>query len=594
MKKASAAAAVICALLLTSCSAGESVNTTDTTPPPTETSAASEASETTESASETEIAETASEAVTEITEESISSVSSETSAETVSSTETTTTSAPETATETATEATTTAATASETTTAAEQTTTAAATTALEIKNDPFRNVKLSTSYKKLTDGNPLVGAGYGADPYAMEYNGRLYVYMTNDAYEYTGKTIGKNTYSQIKSVRCISSDDMVNWTDHGVIKLAGADGACKWARVSWAPAAVRKTIGGKEQFFLYFTNGASSIGVAVSDSPTGPFTDPIGGALVNGGGGVNWVIDPAVAIDTDGTAYLCYGGGFDSDNAAHPLTARIVKLGKDMTSLDGSPAVIDAPYMFEDSGLNIIGGKYLFSYCSNWEKRSAEYGLLGEASIAYMTSDKPLSGYTYTGEVLKNPGKFFGTYGNNHHCIVEYKGKWYIFYHAQVFEKAVTGKTDGYRSTHVDEITVGGNGSIKPAKGTMSGVSQIKKFNPYTTVSATVMSNCAGVRCTADGRRLTDISDGDWIKVSGVDFGDGAAGFTAEVTGSDNGGFIRVCADKPDGDVIALAEFGSGSTVKAQSAAAVSGVHDIYIEFVGSGCELSSWSFTKQ
>ena len=79
-------------------------------------------------------------------------------------------------------------------------------------------VALQKSYKKAADNNPLYTQRFGADPGVMEYNGRLYVYMTDDLLEYDGKgNVKENSYQQIMTINCISSDDLVNWTDHGKI-----------------------------------------------------------------------------------------------------------------------------------------------------------------------------------------------------------------------------------------------------------------------------------------------------------------------------------------------------------------------------------------
>ena len=114
-------------------------------------------------------------------------------------------------------------------------------------------VVLQQSYKKADQNNPLYTQRFGADPGVMEYDGRLYVYMTDDIIEYdsAGK-VKENSYSKIRTINCISSDDLVNWTDHGQIRVAGPDGIAWWAVNSWAPCAAHKTIDGQEQFFLYF------------------------------------------------------------------------------------------------------------------------------------------------------------------------------------------------------------------------------------------------------------------------------------------------------------------------------------------------------
>ena len=96
-------------------------------------------------------------------------------------------------------------------------------------------VTLQKSYKKAAENNPLYTQRFGADPGVMEYEGRLYVYMTDDILEYdsAGK-VKENTYSKIRSINCISSDDLVNWTDHGRIRVAGPGGVARWANNSWA------------------------------------------------------------------------------------------------------------------------------------------------------------------------------------------------------------------------------------------------------------------------------------------------------------------------------------------------------------------------
>lgn len=82
-------------------------------------------------------------------------------------------------------------------------------------------------------GNPLVAHRYGADPYALVFGGRVYLYMTNDVLEYDGNgTVKENSYSSIRTITVISSADLVNWTDHGEIEVAGPEGAAKWATQS--------------------------------------------------------------------------------------------------------------------------------------------------------------------------------------------------------------------------------------------------------------------------------------------------------------------------------------------------------------------------
>ena len=144
----------------------------------------------------------------------------------------------------------------------------------------FEGIPLQETLKRVGYNNPVMTQRFGADPYAMVYEGRVYLYMTGDIFEYdAAKQIKTNTYATIHTINVLSSDDLVNWTDHGSVYAAGYKGACKWGNNAWAPAAAYKEIDGKMQFFLYFANGGGGIGVLSADSPVGPFTDPLKGPL---------------------------------------------------------------------------------------------------------------------------------------------------------------------------------------------------------------------------------------------------------------------------------------------------------------------------
>ena len=451
---------------------------------------------------------------------------------------------------------------------------------------------LTKSYKQFGENNPIVTQRYSADSGVMVYNDTVYVYCTNDEFEYSGGTIAENSYSKIKTLNCFSSKDLVNWTDHGTISVAGPSGAAKWASCSWAPCAAHKTINGKEKFFLYFANNASGIGVLTADSPTGPWRDPIGRPLITGAtpncSGVTWCFDPAVFVDDDGTGYLCFGGGIPNSQFAHPKTTRIVKLSNDMTSLAGTPVTIDAPYVFEDSGINKIGGKYYYSYCSNWNTSGSRYST---AAIEYMVSDSPTGPYTYAGELFKNPGVFFGTWGNNHHSLFEFKGNYYLAYHARALETAQIGKSLGNRSTQIDKLTIR-NGVISPLTATMKGVSQTSYVNPYQTVQAETMANQAGIQVSGTGNtEITGISSGDWTCVKGVSFQKGASSIQARVH-SNSEGKIRVYSGSPSGallgTIIVPNTYGQYQNVSG-TISSVTGVHDLYFVFEGSFA-FDSWS----
>lgn len=357
--------------------------------------------------------------------------------------------------------------------------------------------------------NTTLTNAYACDPYVMEYNGRLYVYMTNDSqqYEATDKN-GANSYGFIQSVHIISSDDMVNWTDHGIFQIAGEQGVCQWANCCWAPCAVHKMVDGREKFYMYFTNGGWQIGVVEADTPYGPWRDVRGEALVTSGADTSSSgLDPAAFIDDDGTAWLTYGSGNQKTNADGSVTngARIRQLNDDMISFAGEEIVIDAPYMNEDSGLNKIGDTYYYSYCGDWTSGSDHQ----RCSILYMTAQDVQGPYTFQGDVLPNCGSVFQTrtgqeaWGNNHHSIVEFQGKYYMFYHTMVLQDQLYCKNEfctkldaeylGYRSTAINELTVKEDGTLEIVKQDLPGVSQITNFDPYAGTAGTVYANCSGM-----------------------------------------------------------------------------------------------------
>ena len=184
-------------------------------------------------------------------------------------------------------------------------------------NTVFQNMELADSPKKLDETNPIMTQRYGADPYAMVYGDTVYFYMTADVYEYDSNMLIKdNSYGKIKTINVVSTKDMVNFTDHGAVAVTKA---ATWANNSWAPAAAWKNIDGQDKFFLYFADGGGGIGVLTADSPTGPFTDPIGKGLLRRDmpncGNVLWLFDPAVLVDDDGSAYIYFGGGVPEGRA---------------------------------------------------------------------------------------------------------------------------------------------------------------------------------------------------------------------------------------------------------------------------------------
>lgn len=482
----------------------------------------------------------------------------------------------------------------------------------------FKNITLSKSYKGVANNNPIIEQHYGADPFALVYDDTVYFYMTADAYEYDAKgEIKENSYSQIRSLYVVSTKDMINFTDHGEITIAGANGATKWAHNSWAPAAAWKMVDGKPKFFLYFADNGGGIGVVTSDSPVGPFVDELGHGLIRRDmencGNVEWLFDPAVLVDDDGRAYIYFGGGVPFDReagkpkAAHPMTGRCAELGEDMMSLKDVPVTIDAPYLFEDSGIHKYGDTYYYTYCSNFNVDQAgtdEYGF-ENGEIIVMESKNPLGPFTFKERILKNPGYYYGLGGNNHHAIFKFKDKWYITYHSRMLEKEI-GVLHGYRSTSIEEFTMGEDGTIGNIKMTRNARQQVGTLNPYEKINGATFAVMAGVdTAPADevsekygcgNLLLTAINDGDFIKLQGVDFGDkGAKKLTATVRTNGKDGVIRITTKYPNGEVAGYmpikADAAKETTVTAEFDTPITGLEDVFFTFSGEGYEIVDWIF---
>jgi len=432
------------------------------------------------------------------------------------------------------------------------------------------------AYKANTEVNPILPYNLCADPTAVEYNGRLYIYGTNDQQEL--ETTGdktKNTYGKITQLVCMSSADLVNWTFHGPIDVKSES---PWIATSWAPSIVsREEADGETHFYLYYTNTASGIGVLTSTSPTGPWKDPLGKALINGStpgrGEQSNIIDPGVCIDDNGVGWLTFGGGDPNKygTTLMPGNARIVKLGADMISLDGEIKEIPAPFHFEANELNYINGKFVFSYSGGWSCNNDDwstyegkngYSCPGNCSILAMVTDDPMNGtWTYKGEILKNPGTFGYSWGNNHSHLQKFGNNYYMTYHTQYLESKM-GISGGYRCIGINKANVSSSFNISASMDN-AGPSIIEANAPVASEKneAEMTANSAGIKVTKATNRyrdivVSDIDDGDWTMVRSMRFTEDAQSLTINVKGK---GTLKVYKDRFSGTPICEAEFDESS-----------------------------------
>ena len=311
--------------------------------------------------------------------------------------------------------------------------------------------------------NPLVNHMYTADPSAHVFNGKIYIYPSHDIdagipFNDNGDHFGMEDYHVI-SMENVKAEAV----DNG---LALHVNDVPWAeRQMWAPDAACKN--GK--YYLYFpakrANGIFQIGVAISDSPTGPFIpEP---EAIKG----SYTIDPAVFEDKDGKYYIYFGGiwggqlqkyrnnKYDEANeepsSNEPALGPIVALlsddmkefaeePKEIEILDENGAVLLAGdndrRFFEASWVHKYDGKYYLSYST------------GDTHfICYAIGDNPYGPFTYKGRIL-NP--VIGW--TSHHSICEIENEWYLFYHDSSLSKGVTH----LRSIKVTKIEYNADGSI--------------------------------------------------------------------------------------------------------------------------------------
>ncbi|MFW6365057.1 MAG: family 43 glycosylhydrolase, partial [Spirochaetota bacterium] len=314
--------------------------------------------------------------------------------------------------------------------------------------------------------NPIINQVFTADPSAKVFNDRIYVYTSHD--------LEDQTNYQMTDYHVFSSDDMVNWQDHGPI-FSKSD--TTWVTYLFAPDCAYSETTGK--YYLYFPDSGDGIGVAVSDSPAGPFEDALDEPLVSrstpGVEDVDWVFDPMCFIDDDGQAYLYFGGGMPSDKD----NCRVIRLNDDMISLkDASATKIVAPNFFEAAFMNKRDGVYYLSYSTTFDTTSGE--------IDYMTSDDPMTGFEHKGTVLPNPP--YNNGNNNHHSILEFGDNWYVFYH----NRRIANR-EGYsvyqRSVTVDYLYFDENGDIITVEPTTGNVKQLKDVDAFSLIEAEMMAD---------------------------------------------------------------------------------------------------------
>ncbi len=429
--------------------------------------------------------------------------------------------------------------------------------------------------------NPVVQTIYTADPAPMLYKDTVYLY--------TGHDEDGSKYFTMKDWRCFSSTDMVNWTDHGS-PLSLKD--FSWVKSdAWAGQCIERN--GKFYYYVPVTqkNGGGAIGVAVADSPTGPFHDALGHLLVTTGWGD---IDPTVFIDDDGQAYLYWGNP----------QLYYVKLNQDMISFNtgiGNKGVVKVP--LTEAGFGKRNGDSnratLYEEGPWFYKRNGLYYMVYAASgipenICYATSTNATGPWTFRGVIMPTQGGSF----TDHPGLVDYKGHSYLFYH----NGALPDGGGFTRSVCVEEFKYNIDGSLPTINMTTNGPAPIGHLNPFVLTEAETIAWESGVKTAKSGDvgvYVTDIHNGAYIRVCSVDFGTkGATKFLASVASATEGGAIELRLDGETGPLIGtliVKSTGGLDKWKTQSCRVngAKGIHDLYLKFTGGEGSLLNFDWWK-
>ena len=404
---------------------------------------------------------------------------------------------------------------------------------------------------------PLIQTKYTADPAPMVYNGVVYLYTTHDE-DYADNF-------EMKDWLCYTSTDMVNWQDHGAVAslkdfkwFDGDNGA-------WALHVIERN----GRFYMYCPIHGHGIGVLVSDSPFGPFEDPLGKPLVWQG---DWFdIDPTVYVDdATGQAYMYWG---------NPRTWW-VKLGDDMISTVGEIHEIPHIEHYQE-------GPWLYKHGAHWYLAFAS--TCCPEGIGYAMSDSPEGPWKAMGHIMDRTWRTRG----NHPGIIDYKGKSYVFGLNYELMHIDTFYHHERRSVSAAEMTYNPDGSIVKVPYWQDNVlNQVEPFNPFRKVEAETMAWGYGLKTAHEGSGivLTNIDEGEFLQLKGVDFRKGARSLTMNAK-VDADAVVEIRLDSAVGPLVGTMPMKPGAGYKNYkcSITGAKGVHDLFFVFRTSGFNWDWW-----
>ena len=418
--------------------------------------------------------------------------------------------------------------------------------------------------------NPISSYHYLADPSCASDGDTFYI--LTDVDDYNNQT---NWNYDIVGLYAFTSEDMKNWTDHGMIFRSKREFG-NYPNNTWASGIAVKN--GK--VYIVYPDGASGVGMITAPAIDGPYTDPVkethgvnriagGGSLIGGCDGIAHCFDPGILIDDDGKGYVIFGGG-ESSSRPYGNNFDIISFtesnGK-ITFDKNSLKKVSLPNSFEAPYLHKKGSTYYLSF--NNRSQVIDYGM----------SNNIWGPYTFVGTVIPGIGSVpdaHGEGGNNHQGFAPFKDKWYAVYHdrrlvtsdnhpAATTQAGVRSENPNYenhRSVSIDELTWNGD-KMNKLTFTREGPKQIKNFDPYKTYKATTSSKQMNIRSRTDWTQgkpvvhvllpLTSRSE-SWIRVSGVDFGNGAQNLRIKAANVGEGNKIEIHTGSASGTLAGTCE----------------------------------------
>ena len=449
--------------------------------------------------------------------------------------------------------------------------------------------------------NPVISGQFTADPTARVFNNKVYMYPSHDIFPPEGT---RQDWFSMEDYHVFSSEDLVNWQDHGVIVTQNK---VPWVRPNsysmWAPDCVYRN--GK--YYFYFPSapakgGGFGVGVAIADNPEGPFIpepEPIKG--ING-------IDPCVLLASDGNAYIFWGAGRcaklkeNMKELADDNPKEVVKWGNREMEMVGVNCLKDLPNRQAE-------GPFAFEYNGNYYL-TYPYVRENTEVLAYAMSKNPMGPYEYKGIIMAEHANGCWT---NHHSIVNYKGQWYLFYH----HNAYSPKDDKRRSAQIEKLYFNADGTIQEVKPTLRGVG-INQANSridvdrYSAAANGVELAYLDTTNTFRGWEVKLPKKGAWLTYNDVDFSNisGKAYMTANVK-ADKNTKIVIRENNKSGKVIATLKLqvepeggnnggtmmrrrsyvGQWHAVTAQLSYIPKGVTNLYISCEGEGASIDWLQF---